>query len=306
MFGSNLSSSWGAELEHRENGVLFSSRGTRWQGFVVEKVRRWPADFCPCAFEASEPRASYLLTKTEISWETRGTRYKRLFTPDMAVFLNEGYRLDEFTAQADYYDAVSARLERKKIDEMIHDDVRSSSVNFLGHVISNDGQMIGMLSAMLAEASAGSPAGALFSQSISIAFLTHIFDRYGRARAARRLQGRLSPRQDKIIIQYVREHIGCDMNITELASVLQLSPAYFCKAFSKSHGVTPHRFILSQRIGIAMERLRQPSPPPLADLASSLGFADRTHFSQVFRKIVGRSPSEFRSSPEIRIQVNRC
>jgi AraC family transcriptional regulator len=306
MFGSNLGSSGGGELERRKTGVLFSSRGTRWQGFVVEKVRRWPADFGPCAFDASEPRASYLLTKTEISWETRGTRHKRLFTPEMAVFLNKGYRLDELTAQADYYDAVSTQLERKKIDEMIHDDVRSSRVDFLEHVISNDGQMIGMLSAMLAEASAGSPAGALFSQSISIAFLTHILDRYDRARSARRLQGRLSPRQDKIIIQYVRERIGCDMSITELASVLQLSPAYFCKAFSKSHGVTPHRFILNQRIGVAMERLRQPSPPPLADLASSLGFADRTHFSQVFRKIVGRSPSEFRGSPAIRRQVNRC
>jgi AraC family transcriptional regulator len=172
-------------------------------------------------------------------------------------------------------------------------------------VISNDAQMIEMLSAMLAEASAGSPAGALFSQSISIAFLTHILDRYDCARAARRLQGRLSPRQDKIILHYVREHIGCDMTITELASVLRLSPAYFCKAFSKSHGVTPHRFILNQRIDIAMERLRQPSPPAFADLASSLGFADRMHFSQVFRKIVGRSPSEFRSSPGIRSHVNR-
>jgi AraC family transcriptional regulator len=306
MLGSNLGSSRGAELEHRENGVLFSSRGTRWQGFVVEKVCRWPADFCPCALETSEPRASYLLTKTELSWKTRGTPYKRLFTPDVAVFLNEGYRLDEFRAQADYYEAVSAHLERKRIDEMMHDDVRSRSVSFFDLVISNDGQMIGMLSAMLAEASAGSPAGALFAQSISIAFLTHIFDRYDCARAARRLQGRLSPRQDKIILHYVREHIGCDMNITELAGVLHLSPAYFCKAFSKSHGVTPHRFILNQRIGIAMERLRQPSPPAFADLASSLGFADRTHFSQVFRKIAGRSPSEFRSSPGIRSHVNRC
>ena len=162
-------------------------------------------------------------------------------------------------------------------------------------MISNDDQMIGMVNAMYAEARAGSPAGALFSQSISIAFLTHLYDRYDRTGAVRRLEGRLSPRQDEIITRYVKEHIGSDMSIAELAGLVNLSPAYFCKAFSKTRGVTPHRFILNERIVIAMERLRQPSAPPLSELASSLGFANQAHFSNVFRKIVGRSPSEFRS-----------
>jgi AraC family transcriptional regulator len=112
----------------------------------------------------------------------------------------------------------------------------------------------------------------------------------------RRLEGRrLSPRQDEIVSRYVREHIGDSLSIVELSTLLQLSPANFCKAFSKTHGVTPHRFVLNQRIMIAMEKLRQPSAPPFAELARALGFANQAHFSNVFRKLVGRSPLQFRN-----------
>jgi AraC-like DNA-binding protein len=93
----------------------------------------------------------------------------------------------------------------------------------------------------------------------------------------------------------VREHIGDSLSIAELANLLQLSPAYFCKAFSKTHGVTPHRFVLNQRIVIAMEKLRQTSAPPITELARALGFAGKQHFSNVFRKLVGCPPSEFRN-----------
>jgi AraC family transcriptional regulator len=93
----------------------------------------------------------------------------------------------------------------------------------------------------------------------------------------------------------VREHIGDGLSIAELANLLQLSPAYFCKALSKTHGVTPHRFVLNQRIVIVMEALRQPSAPPIAELAHALGFADQAHFSNVFRKLVGHSSSKFRN-----------
>jgi AraC family transcriptional regulator len=83
--------------------------------------------------------------------------------------------------------------------------------------------------------------------------------------------------------------------VAELANLLHLSPAYFCKAFAKIRGVTPHRFVLNERIAIAMKKLQMPFVPSLAQVAADLGFADQAHFSTVFRKIVGRSPSEFRN-----------
>jgi hypothetical protein len=140
---------------------LFSSRGTRWGGLVVERTRRLNAD-CPIRIEISEPHAACILFKTELRWTARGTRYSRSLGPGVGVFLIEDYRLDELTSTTSHYDFITVRLEREKIEELMHDDVRSTRVDFLEHVISNDEQMVGMLHAMFAEAQAGSPAGDLF------------------------------------------------------------------------------------------------------------------------------------------------
>jgi hypothetical protein len=162
---------------------LFSSRGTRWGGLVVEKTRRLTAD-CPHSFVASEPLAGCYLFKTELRWKARGTSHSHSFRPGVGVFIAEGYRLDELTSTTSHIDFIAVRLEREKIAELMHDDVRATRVDFLEHVISNDEQMVGMLHVMFAEAQAGSPGGDLFSQSISVALLAHM--RYDRTSAARR------------------------------------------------------------------------------------------------------------------------
>jgi hypothetical protein len=128
---------------------IFSSRGTRWGGLVVEKTRRLTAD-CPHSFEAVEPRAACTLSKTDLKWTARGTRHSYSLRPGVGIFLAEGCRLDELTCTASHYEFLSVRLEREKIEELMHDDVRSTRVDFLEHVISNDEQMVGMLNATAA------------------------------------------------------------------------------------------------------------------------------------------------------------
>lgn len=176
----------------------------------------------------------------------------------------------------------------------MHDDTPQSRVNFLEHVVSNDEQLFGILGAMIAEAKAGNPAGDMLSQSLSVALLAHLYDRYDRSRAAERLEGRLVGSQVATIRRYVKENIGKDLSIVELSSLFHLSPSHFCRAFSKTLGVTPHRFVLNERISIAKSQLRKSSPLPQAELANELGFASTSYFSEVFRKLVGCSPSAFR------------
>jgi AraC family transcriptional regulator len=273
--------------------TIFSSRGTGWSGLLVEKRRKTFAD-CPHVSEVHEPLI-VVPPKIDVKWVARGTRYRFTIRPGMSMFVNEGYRFDELTLATPECEFVYVRLEQAKIVELLQGDARSSKVDFLDNVTTNDEQAVGMINAMYAEARAGSPAGALFSESISVALLTHLYDRYDRAGAARRLEGRLSPRQVEIINCYVTEHIGSDLSVVELAGVLQLSPAHFCRMFPKTCGVTPHRFVLNKRIAIAIDKLESPSAPPLAELARTLGFAHQTHFNNIFRKLVGRSPLQFRN-----------
>jgi AraC family transcriptional regulator len=280
------------ERSNEQSGLvtLFSSRGTIWGGLPVELHRMHPGS--PRGVDATEHRVAAVLSTTEVAWTARGTHHRAQCRPGTSVFLKKRYQFDELIFR-ERTDLIRVLLEDGKVSELLHDDVCSSRVDFLEHAITTDDQLVGIVNAMYAEARAGSPAGDLFSRAISVALLAHVYDRYDRSGGAR-LEGRLSPRQVETVSRYVKEHIECALSIVELAGLLQLSPAYFCRAFSKTLGVTPHRFVLNERIAIARQRLRQTSAPPIAELASAVGFATQPHFSVVFRKLVGCSPSEFR------------
>jgi AraC family transcriptional regulator len=280
------------ERAHEQGALLtlFSSCGGRWGGLPIELIRMPPG---PYSVDPTEHRVYTILSTTEVTWTDSGTHHRAQWRPGTSIFLRERHQVNGFVS-AKGYDLIRVLLEDGKVSELLHDDVCSPRVDFLEHVITTDDQLAGIVNAMYAEARAGSPAGDLFSRAISVALLAHVYDRYDRSRAASRLEGRLSRRQVETVSRYVREHIGCALSIVELAGLLQLSPAYFCRAFSKTVGVTPHRFVLNERIAIARQRLHQTSTPPMAELAHALGFATQAHFSVVFQKLVGCSPSEFR------------
>jgi len=58
-------------------------------------------------------------------------------------------------------------------------------------------------------------------------------------------------------------------------------------------GVTPKWVLQRYRLHEAAEQLKAASPPSLAVLADTLGYADQTHFARDFKRVVGRTPGAF-------------
>jgi AraC family transcriptional regulator len=73
-----------------------------------------------------------------------------------------------------------------------------------------------------------------------------------------------------------------------------MSPHYFAQLFRQSTGQSPHQYMLAQRIERAKRLLRNRRLSAL-DVAVLLGFADASHFSKVFRRIVGSTPTRYRA-----------
>jgi AraC-like DNA-binding protein len=61
-------------------------------------------------------------------------------------------------------------------------------------------------------------------------------------------------------------------------------------------GVGPKWVIRRYRLHEAAQRLKAESPPALADLAASLGYADQAHFARDFKQVVGQTPGAFVAS----------
>jgi AraC family transcriptional regulator len=107
------------------------------------------------------------------------------------------------------------------------------------------------------------------------------------------LQGGLAPWQAKRIRSYVEDKLDSSIRATDLAGVVQLSTSHFFRAFRKTFGESPNRYIMERRIRRAQELILR-SRLPLSQVALECGMCDQAHLCRVFRRIVGVNPNTWR------------
>jgi AraC family transcriptional regulator len=71
-----------------------------------------------------------------------------------------------------------------------------------------------------------------------------------------------------------------------------MSPYYFSRLFKQSTGLSPHQYLLRQHIERAKELLAEPRHR-IAAVSYELGFPHQSHFTTIFRKLVGTTPSDY-------------
>jgi AraC-like DNA-binding protein len=81
--------------------------------------------------------------------------------------------------------------------------------------------------------------------------------------------------------------------VKELARECRLSTAHFSRAFRRSVGVAPHKWLIEQRIVLSKKKLRD-DRLSLTDVALECGFTDQSHLTRLFNRIVGVSPGAWR------------
>ena len=74
---------------------------------------------------------------------------------------------------------------------------------------------------------------------------------------------------------------------------VHVDKSYLLRTFKKMKGTTLLAFHNQLRCEAAKELLTQPELP-IAHIASSVGFVSPAHFSQIFKKYTGTSPSDYR------------
>jgi AraC family transcriptional regulator len=80
--------------------------------------------------------------------------------------------------------------------------------------------------------------------------------------------------------------------LAEIGAELGSSPVYLTQLFQQIEGVPLYRYHLRLRLARALQQL--PHHENLAALALELGFSSHAHFTSSFRRVYGRTPSEYR------------
>jgi AraC family transcriptional regulator len=97
-------------------------------------------------------------------------------------------------------------------------------------------------------------------------------------------------------IDYIRTHLSADLSLSAIATELEMSQYYFCRLFKQSTGISPHQYLMQQRLEKAKTLLRQQlsSKRTITCIAIECGFANQSHFARYFRQQMGMSPTQFR------------
>jgi AraC family transcriptional regulator len=145
------------------------------------------------------------------------------------------------------------------------------------------------------EMRAGCPTGRLYGEFLGMALAAHLLRHYTvRPSATADYRGGLPKHRLRRILDYIQANLSEDNSLAALADLVEVSPFHFCRSFKQSTGQSPHRYILQLRIEEA-KRLLKRTTLGISVVANRLGFSDQSHFTMVFRKLVGTTPARWRA-----------
>jgi AraC-like DNA-binding protein len=100
--------------------------------------------------------------------------------------------------------------------------------------------------------------------------------------------------------QFIEKHQAEPLSLARVAQAANISRCYFCKMFKKATGVSFVDYLSRVRVEKAKALLLNPNSRS-SEAAFASGFQSMTNFNRSFRRIVGRSPTQFRQSlPKLR------
>lgn len=94
--------------------------------------------------------------------------------------------------------------------------------------------------------------------------------------------------------EYIQEHQSEELSLGQVAKAVNTSTFYFCKIFKKVTGINYTDYLSRVRIEKAKNLLLNPNLR-VSEIAFEVGFQSLTHFNRVFKRILGQSPTEYRS-----------
>jgi AraC-like DNA-binding protein len=95
-----------------------------------------------------------------------------------------------------------------------------------------------------------------------------------------------------LAIDYLRDHLGEAVSLTQVAAVVHLSPSRFRHLFVHEMGLAFRPYVLWLRLNRAVEAFA--AGESLTTAAYHAGFADSAHLSRTFRRMYGMAPGTLR------------
>jgi AraC family transcriptional regulator len=273
--------------------LVLSSTHAPWQdSLLVEQYRRPPfesPEHAPHAYQVG----IHLSPSSILEWWIAGERRRhQRVTPGDVHLTSAGvprwYRLQEPS------EILMLALAPSFMQHAAHEFSGAAPLELRNQRAIRDAPILYLGLALQAELEAGCPAGRLYGEGLATALAVHLLQHYVvRPPQLRSYRGGMPRARLRRVLEYMQAHLDQELSLAALAAVARMSPYYFSRLFKQSTGLSPHQYILQQRIAWATRLLVEPQLS-VAAIAYRVGFASQAHFTAIFRRWVGTTPRQYR------------
>lgn len=95
------------------------------------------------------------------------------------------------------------------------------------------------------------------------------------------------------VVRYISQHYNEPILNRDLAALCGLSLRAFERHFQAAYHLSPHQYVRNLRVRMSCNALVF-TPKLLAEIATEFGFADQSHFTKAFRRLMGETPRAYR------------
>ena len=99
---------------------------------------------------------------------------------------------------------------------------------------------------------------------------------------------------------YLEEHFAENITLDQLAQIAHLSPYHLNRVFSQVVGLPPHKYRIQVQVEQARSRLLQGMP--LKQVAVETGFADQSHLTRHFKRLMRVTPGQYQLQDRKNVQ----
>ncbi len=97
-----------------------------------------------------------------------------------------------------------------------------------------------------------------------------------------------------IMLQYIQTHYGANITLTDISNTANISKNTALRYFQENIGISPIEYLIQYRISQACKMLRG-SSEKVSNISVSVGYDDISYFCKLFKKYVGKSPTQYRT-----------
>ena len=280
-----------------DEGLITSSQHLGWESIVVKEYQLPPTQGSYPAFEQHDLTLCLTTRPHRIHLVMGEQRYVGIYSRGDICITPAGIAVGYRAEGEDHF--LQIRIEPQFLEQVAQEtgEIDGTSVELIPKFRERNPQIEQIIMMLYAELNQGSGWGSkLYIESLSNALAVNLLRDYSVKKTNFNLHsGGLSDSQLLLVTDYINDNIDADIKLSDLAALARISQFHFSRLFKKSVGMSPHQYVIKQRVERAKSLLKNPELS-VTDIALSCGFNSHSHLGKSFRKITGFTPKEYRVS----------